>query len=131
MVQEIAFDPVQVHSPGWVALAQRLVAQLSGLRVVVREERGGLRIRCDMSGVSPARRAMLCRTLQEYRQAARRTCQVCGVRDDAVAAPAGTRLRLCPLHRRDARRNDPVVGGEGMRPDGQGPSGSAVADLRH
>lgn len=125
MVQEIAFDPVQVHSPGWVPLARRLVAQLSCLRVVVREECSGLRIRCDMGGVTPGRRAMLCRVVEEYREAARRTCQVCGVRDDDVAAPPGTRLRLCPLHRRGIDRNGPATGAGEVIPDGQG----AVRDL--
>ena len=97
MVEEIAFDPIQVHSPGWRPLAVRALAQLPA-GSMVREEAGGLVFRYRVAGLGWARRRMLARLVTAYRAAASQTCQVCSLRASGVHPVPGTNLHLCPRH---------------------------------
>lgn len=97
MVEEVAFDPIQVHSPGWRPLAERALAQLPA-GAMVREEAHGLAFRYRVAGLSSARRRMLARLVTAYRAAAGQTCQICSLRASGVHPVPGTNLHLCPRH---------------------------------
>lgn len=107
MVEEVAFDPIQVHSPGWRPLARRALAQLPA-GSMVREEADGLVFRYRVAGLTPSRRRMLTRLVAAYRAAAGQTCQICSLRASGVHPVPGTNLHLCPWHhwllRADGRR---------------------------
>ncbi len=99
MIDEVTFDPVQVHSPGWKRLARSGAAALSGApRVVIRERPGRLSVHCELDGLDVAQRRACERVITWLQASALRTCQACGTRDASVASPDGrSLLRLCAV----------------------------------
>ena len=97
MIEEVTFDPVQVHSPGWRGLARAGAASLREARsVVIRERPGRLMVHCDVTGLAVAQRKACTRVIAWLHATAAQTCQVCGSQDEGVASPDGrSPLRLC------------------------------------
>lgn len=97
MIEDIAFDPVQVHSPGWQELARAGAASLGEARsVVIRERPGQLVVHCDVTGLAVAQRKACVRVITCLQATAAQTCQTCGSQSEAVASPDGrSPLRLC------------------------------------
>ena len=97
MIEEVTFEPVQVHSPGWRGLARAGAASLREARsVVIRERPGRLMVHCDVTGLAVAQRKACARVITWLQTTAAQTCQVCGSQDEAVASPDGrSPLRLC------------------------------------
>ena len=97
MIEEVTFDSVQVHSPGWRGLARAGAASLREARsVVIRERPGQLMVHCDVTGLAVAQRKACARVITWLQTTAAQTCQVCGSQDEGVASPDGrSPLRLC------------------------------------
>ena len=97
MIEEVTFDSVQVHSPGWRGLARAGAASLREARsVVIRERPGRLMVHCDVTGLAVAQRKACARVITWLQTTAAQTCQACGSQDEAVTSPDGrSPLRLC------------------------------------
>ena len=97
MIEEVTFDSVQVHSPGWRGLARAGAASLREARsVVIRERPGQLMVHCDVTGLAVAQRKACARVITWLQTTAAQTCQACGNQDEGVASPDGrSLLRLC------------------------------------
>ncbi|SEO84343.1 hypothetical protein [Aquisalimonas asiatica] len=97
MIEEVAYDPVQVHSPGWQGLARAGATSLREARsVVIRERPGRLMVHCDVTGLAVAQRKACARVITWLQATAAQTCQACGSQGEAVASPDGrSPLRLC------------------------------------
>ena len=98
MIEEVTFDPVQVHSPGWRGLARAGAASLREARsVVIRERPGRLMVHCDVTGLAVAQRKACARVISWLQTTAAQTCQACGNQDEHVGSPDGrSPLQLCP-----------------------------------
>ena len=105
MVEELAYDPLQVHSPGWIALGRKAAAQLGGVRfLAVREHSGKLIIAFDPTGLPPVCHERYKLAAMELMKVAQSTCQQCGHTGSDVLACSGTPVRLCRMHRASAGR---------------------------
>ena len=97
MIEKVAFESVQVHSPGWQRFARAGAASLrEGRGVVIRERPGRLMVHCDVTGLAVAQRKACARVIIWLQKTAMQTCQACGSQDEAVTSPDGYNwLRLC------------------------------------
>lgn len=97
MIEEVAYDPVQVHSPSWQGLARVGAASLREARcVVIRERPGKLLVHCDVTGLATVQRKVCAWVIVWLQVTASQTCQAFGSQGEAVASPDGqSPLRLC------------------------------------